>query len=370
MSQHHQQDCIEVLIEKAKRGQVSRRSFLSAMGVLAAMPLAMRSNISWAADKPLVLVNWGGDAINAFADAFTKSFTKATGIQVKIDGSGPTDGAVRTQAASGRPTWDIVDTDYYTSISLGREGLLAPIDYNIVDKTKVLPNLAGSHGVGGYQFSYVLAWDSERYGDNGPKNWVDFFDTQRFPGKRTMYKWMNGVLEAALLADGVPADQLYPLDVARALNKLDELRPHIVSFWGSGAESQQLMLEGEASMGHIWSTRAMLIEQDTEGRVKWDYENAFVNASSWAVLANNPGGSHNAMSFIDSALDPQKQIMLLDSLGNGTTNPQAQALMTPAQRAMDAGSPENLAKQIALNVEWYVDNYGPTLDKFLSKISS
>jgi putative spermidine/putrescine transport system substrate-binding protein len=370
MSQHHQQDCIEVLCEKAKRGEIGRRSFLQAMGVFAALPLALRSNIGWAADKPLVLVNWGGDAIDAYRKAFTDSFTKATGIEIKIDGSGPTEGAIRTQASSGKPSWDIVDAEPYTSESLGRQGILAPIDYSIVDKSKVHPGLANRYGVAGYQYSYVIAWDSKKYGDAGPKNWVDFFDTKRFPGKRTLYKWMNGMLEAALLADGVPADQLYPLDVARAMNKLDELRPHILAYWGSGAESQQLMIEGEASMGAIWNTRAILLEEDSEGRVKWGYDNAFVTPSSWSVLTGNPGGSANAMRFIDSTLDEHKQIQLLELMGNGTTNPKCGALLTPELRARDAGSPENMAKQFKLNIEWYVDNYGATLDKYLSKIGS
>ena len=109
MSQDHQRDCIEVLIEKARGGQINRRTFIQAMGLLAAVPLALRSGISWSADKPLVVVNWGGDALTAFRSAWTDTFTKNTGIQVRIDGAGPTEGAIRSQLASGQPSWDVVD---------------------------------------------------------------------------------------------------------------------------------------------------------------------------------------------------------------------------------------------------------------------
>ena len=41
MRQDHQRDCIEVLIEKARGGQINRRTFIQAMGLLAAVPLAL-----------------------------------------------------------------------------------------------------------------------------------------------------------------------------------------------------------------------------------------------------------------------------------------------------------------------------------------
>ena len=55
--------------------------------------------------------------------------------------------------------------------------------------------------------------------------WADLFDTAKIPGKRTFYKWSApGVLEIALLADGVAPDKLYPLDLDRAFKKLDTIK--------------------------------------------------------------------------------------------------------------------------------------------------
>ncbi|PNG30762.1 polyamine ABC transporter substrate-binding protein [Pseudomonas protegens] len=369
MSQHHQRDCIEILIEKARGGQVSRRTFLQAMGLLAAVPLALRSGISWAADKPLVVVNWGGDALNAFRSAWTDSFTKSTGIPVRIDGAGPTEGAIRSQLASGRPSWDVVDVDSYSAMTLGRDKVLQPLDYSVVQRDLVAPELSHEHGVAGYLFSYVIAWDSQKYGNNGPKNWADFWNVEQFPGKRTLYKWMNGMLEAALLADGVAADQLYPLDVPRALRKIDELKPHVLSFWGSGAESQQLMIEGEASMGAIWHTRATLLHEDSEGRIQWGFDHAFLNASSWGVLKENPAGAAPAMQFIQHALQPAGQLKLFEALGNGPSNAATQQLMSAEQREINCASEANIKKQIFLNTQWYADHYSSTLEQYLTHLS-
>ena len=85
---------------------------------------------------------------------------------------------------------------------------------------------------------------------------ADFFDVEKFPGKRSLYKWGAGMWEAALLADGVAPDKLYPLDLERAHDKIAAFKDNIVSYWGGGAESQSVLMNGEASMAMIWSTRA------------------------------------------------------------------------------------------------------------------
>ncbi|QRY78381.1 ABC transporter substrate-binding protein [Pseudomonas sp. PDNC002] len=366
----HQQDCIEVLIEKTRRGQIDRRTFLKGMGLMAALPLALRSGVSFAAgDKPLVVVNWGGDAIKAFGKAWTEGFSKATGIPTKIDGSGPTEGAIRTQLSSGRVSWDVVDAESSILQNLGKEGLVQPIDYNVVSKDKVLPGFAYEYGIADYMLSYVIAYDSERFGDKAPKTWADFWDVKTFPGKRTLYKWMNGMLEAALLADGVAPDKLYPLDVPRAMKKIEELKPHVLAFWGSGAETQQLLIEGEVSMGAIWNTRAQVITEDSEDRIKWTFDNALLGCSNWGVLKGNPAGTEAAMKFIAYAQDPQSQVELFKMFGNGPANPAAAALIPEDRKHLNCTDPANLPKQIMLSHEWYTDHYAATLEQYLTHIS-
>ena len=223
-------------------------------------------------------------------------------------------------------------------------------------------------GVGIFVWSNVLAYNTEKL-KTAPQGWKDFWDVKKFPGKRTLYKWMNGMLEAALLADGVPADQLYPLDVARAMAKIDEIKPHVLSFWSSGAESQQLMVDGEVSVGAIWHTRAKLLAEDTDNRVRWSFDNGFINSSSWAVLQGNPAGTQPAMQFIQQALQPEGQLKLFELLGNGPSNSATEKLMSAEQLEANCASAENLKKQIALNAQWYADNYSKTLETYLTRLS-
>ncbi len=63
-----------------------------------------------------------------------------------------------------------------------------------------MPPFAFTHGAGGYTYSYVLAFDTERFAGRPPLSWKDFFDTKNFPGGRAVYRWMTGAFEAAMMA--------------------------------------------------------------------------------------------------------------------------------------------------------------------------
>lgn len=359
------------LAERARAGEISRRQFTRAAAVLlAGTPALMKSTTLWAQNKELVLVNWGGDAIDAYAAAYGQPFEQETGIAVKMDGSGPTEGAIEAQVKSGAPAWDLVDVDPFSAITLGRKGMMEPIDYGIVDKSKFRPGFGWEHAASTYFFSYVLAYDSEKYGDQAPTGWADFFDVEKFPGNRTLYKWGVGNWEAALMADGVAPDQLYPLDLKRAHDKIAALKEHVVGYWGGGAESQAFMLDGEASMGLIWSTRASLIEKDSGGQIKFIWDQGLISPGALGVLKNNPGGREAAMRFIASTQDPQKQLVMFEKLGQGPANPAADALIPEDQRRYNPVDPANMAKQVPLDMEWYAANYSAALDEFTKLISA
>src|ERR1700744_2410703 len=304
-----QKDCLEILSAKVARGELSRRRFTQIAAMLVAgAPLALRGRSAEAAANELVLVNWGGDAIKAYDQAYGQAFQKDTGITVKEDGTGPTEGAVAAQYKSGKPTWDLVDIDPFSAITLGGQGMMEPIDYAIVDKNKMRPGFGWEYAASTYFYSYVLAYDAKKYGSNAPTGMADFFDVAKFPGKRSMYKWGSAMWEAALLGDGVAPDKLYPLDLDRAHAKIKAFKENVVSFWGGGAESQSVLMNGDASMAIVWSTRAMLIEQDSGGQIKFIWDQGLLSPGALGVIKNSPGGKDNAMKFIASAQDPQKQI--------------------------------------------------------------
>ena len=232
-----QRDCLDILKTRAARGQISRRDFSTGLALLlGSSALGLRGTAAMAQAKELVFVNWGGDAGAAYDEAYGKPFLAAAGITVKQDGSGPTEGAVAAQVESGKPAWDLVDIDPFSAETLGKKGLMEPIDYAVVDKSKFRPGFGWEYASSSYFYSYILAYDAAKFKDSPPKSMADFFDVEKFPGKRSMYKWGAGMWEAALLADGVAPDKLYPLDLK---GRTTRSPPSRNMSWPSGAAGRR-----------------------------------------------------------------------------------------------------------------------------------
>ena len=265
--------------------------------------------------------------------SFGKPFTKDSGIGVAVDGAGPSLGKIRAMVRSGKVTWDLCDSSIGASEVLGRDGMLEPIDYAIVDKGATMPGFAMPWCYGTSAFSYVLAYDRRATGGAAPRDWADFWDVKKFPGKRTMRRGMQGVLEAALLADGVAREKLYPLDVGRALAKVRQIKD-VTVFWESGADSERLLRQGEVVMGNIWSTRARWLDETTRGRITWTWQDGLLTAGVFNVPKGNPAGK-DAMRLLAAMTNPERQVMLLKLLGSGPANPAASALVPPALRRID-----------------------------------
>jgi len=370
MINHFQKDCVELLQERHAKGKISRRTMMQGLGLLlGSSALGMSASRAMAADQQLVFVNWGGDAITAMSKAFGEPFTKDTGTVVKYDGTGPTEGAITAQAQSGHPSWDLVDCDPFSGQALGKQGFMEEIDYSVVDVAGQRPGFQWKYASSTYFYSYVLAYSTKAF-PTAPTSIKDFFDVETFPGKRAMYKWGAGMWEAALLADGVAPDALYPLDLDRAHAKIGSFKEHIAAYWGGGAESQSLLMDGEVTMALIWSTRAKVLHEDTDGEISFIWDQGILAPGSTGVVKNNPAGKDLAMQFINASQAPERQAVLFELLGNGPGNPAADALIPEDQKMFNPVDPENFSKQVPLDMDWYEENYSAALDAFLALISA
>lgn len=361
------QDALEILREKTNGKKVHRRRFLSALGLLGVMPLALRLTPAHAQSSELVIVNWGGDAVPAFEKYWGKPFSDSSGVSTVVDGSGPTSGKIRAMVEANAVSWDACDRNLPASIELGQEGLLEEIDWNVVDPEKLREAHRSKWGVGSYLYTFALTWDSEKFPD-APMSWADFWNVKDFPGARTLRNNIEGMLEAALLADGVSPADVYPIDVERAFEKIREIKDNTI-FWTSGSQSQELFRNGEVSMGNIWHTRAVLLRDETKGRVKFDFNQGILFAGAWIVPKNNPAGKA-VWDFIASTQDPECQVELFKVLGNGPINPAGSELVPAELRADDPGNPENFARQVAADAAWYAEHYSEILNQYTDLIAS
>jgi putative spermidine/putrescine transport system substrate-binding protein len=346
--------------------EFDRRSFLLAMA--AAGVLAPGTRALAADSKEIVIANWGGPAAGAFVKAWGPLVKQKLGCTLSIDGSGPTAGKIRTMVEAGKVIWDACDASVGVALLLGAKNMLEEMDYSIIG-SKVRKEYQYKYAVCNYIFSYVMAFNKTAFRDRQPSTWKDFWNVKDFPGKRMLRGSCIGQLECALLADGVAPDKIYPIDLPRALAKIKEIKEHTV-FWKSGSQSEDLFRQNEVVMGNMWHNRTNLLRLETKGAIDWTWEGGVIAPAVWLVPKGNPAGARKAMEFIEASLEPEGQVELFKLIYMGPSNPAATDMIPPELRAYNPSQPENLAKQIVINEDWYGANLTEAEAKYLDIISS
>ncbi|WEX74495.1 ABC transporter substrate-binding protein [Sinorhizobium numidicum] len=303
-----------------------------------------------AAAAEIVFSSWGGTTQDAQKAAWADKFTEKTGINVLQDG--PTDyGKLKAMVEAAGVTWDVVDVEGDYAAQAGKNGLLEKLDFSVIDKSRLDPRFVTDYSVGSFYYSFVIGCNKDAVSEC-PKTWADLFDTEKFPGKRTFYKWSApGVIEAALLADGVPADKLYPLDLDRAFKKLDTVKADII-WWSGGAQSQQLLASAEAPFGSLWNGRMTALAQ-TGVNVETSWEQNITAADSLVV----PKGAKNkeaAMQFIALATSAEAQAELAKATGYAPINLDSPKLM---DEALAKTLPDRqTANQVNADMNYWAEN--------------
>ena len=90
-----------------------------------------------------------------------------------------------------------------------------------------------------------------------------------------------------LVAEGPRALAQDTLDFERATAKLDTIKDDIV-FWGSGAESQELIGSGEVTMSLIWNGRAYSAKNIDNNPVEIQWNGQIVTADGVVVAEAMP----------------------------------------------------------------------------------
>jgi putative spermidine/putrescine transport system substrate-binding protein len=301
---------------------------------------------------------WGGSYQDAMREAFYTPAAKTLGITINEDSTnGIAD--VRAQVLAGQITWDVSEQGSRACAQLKSEGKLEPLDYSVINTAGIPKELVDSHFVPLLNFSIVIAWNKDKYGDNGPKSWSDFWDTKRFPGARALRNKAEGMLEIALLADGVAKEDIYKVltsegGVDRATEKLKEIAPHVAVWWGSGSQSAQLVKDSEVDMIAIWNNRIFSTIGDG---ANWGF--TYIDAIYDYDCVLIPKGAPNrdlAMKAINEFLRPENQARLPALLPLGPAN--ALAFDTgkiDAETTMSLPSaPENFKLQLVLDPSIYV----------------
>ena len=267
--------------------------------------------VGFAARADITVMSWGGAYGDAQTEAFVKPFVAATGkATIMTDSDNPAP-ALKAMVEAGNVTVDVASVEYADAIRLCDEGVLEPIDASTLpaapDGTPAaddfLPGAVTECGVSTDIWANVFAYDTSKMPE-GPKTVADFFDLQKFPGKRGLKKGAKAVLEFALIGDGVPVGEIYtvlstPEGVDRAFAKLDTIKSEVV-WWEAGAQAPQLLADGEVAMTTAYNGRifAAALNEGKPFQIVWDgqiYENEMF------VVPKGAPNMADAMEFVKFA---------------------------------------------------------------------
>ncbi|CAG7605178.1 extracellular solute-binding protein [Leucobacter soli] len=336
-----------------RRGLLGGSLGIGALGLLAGCSPSPQTGGGGGSGNPFTMVTWGGTSEEAFLEAWGTPFIEATGRTITTDTIDY--GRFATQAESGKLEWDWFDCEAY--YALGNPDFFQPLDYDRLEVDKddfiEMPNDRGQafteRALVSYWTSWVSSYRTDRDGPR-PMNWEQFFDTKAIPGKRSVYNWPQGMLEIALLADGVAYEDLYPLDLERAFAKYDSIRDDLV-FWNSAAESQQYLVSGAADFVVTWNNRIGNLALGGEAvAIEWEGN---LRSYGMHVVPENARDEEGTYEWIKLALKPENQAAL--SLGGG---------MAPTLKSASASIPADVRKWLSTEPEAIEKSVGGADEKW------
>lgn len=343
----------DTVMRNVRTPRATRRGMLAGAAAGLAVGRARPAAAQALTGKTVVFASWGGAYQDAERVCYCDPFAAETGARVVQDG--PMNAArFRTMIESGTPDWDVADITINQLMANSRDNLLERIDTSIVDTSRIAPQFRHEYGVGCIAWSYNLGYSTRAFAPGKrPSTWADLFDPRRFPGKRTLLDQATANLEVALMADGVAPKDLYPLDVERALRKLDTIKAQTV-FWTTNSQSQQLFVDEEVSLGIILNGRAYdAAKKGAEIAVSWEQN---IQSVDYLVV---PRGSRNrdaAMKLIDVMTRAENQAKLANLIAYAPTNPAAFSGIDPKLGGWLSTAPENTSKGFVIDAAWWRDN--------------
>jgi putative spermidine/putrescine transport system substrate-binding protein len=313
----------------------------------------------------VIVAGWGGAMQEAQQVAYYTPFTELCGIEVVVAEQQPDPSKVVAMVETGNVEYDVMQDDRSSVIRLEGQGeFWEPVDYAIFDTANIDEARRYTYSVDMLPYAWVIAYRTDTFPE-GPAGQADFFDPETFPGPRSTTAGTGGLspfLEAALIADGVPMGELYPLDIERAYAKLSEIKADVVKFWDTGAQPAQSLNDNEAVLVHAWNGRIDAIQKaGAPAAIQWN--EAMLATDVWAAIKGSPN-AENAQKFMAFTTLPAAQARLSMLIPYGFVN-NAAAEMVPAEVLENLPtSPAYADITFTRDVAWWVENTQAVTDRW------
>ena len=325
----------------------------------------------------MTLVSWGGAYQSSQQNAYVAPYIEMNpGVTAVWDESSAEAVAkLRAMNEAGNVTWDVVDVVAADAIRLCDEGLALEIDADeqlaaAPDGTSASDDfgdlLVSDCFIPQIVYSTTFGYRTDLVGDTAPTSVCAVFDTEAYPGKRSLEKRPINNMEWALLCDGVAKEDVYDvLGTAegqdQALAKLDTIKDDVI-WWSAGADTPQLLADGEVIMGSTYNGRlfAAIEEQKQPIGMLWDAQ--VFDLDGWIIPTGlSPEREARALDFIKFATDTQRLADQAKYISYGPARASSAPLVGQhASLGIDMAphmptDPENAKNTFLYNYEFWAD---------------
>jgi len=328
------------------------RMTTATIALVAAMP---------ALAQDVTITTAGGDYGTAMKKAMWEPAAAELGYTVHEETQSDGFAALKMQVTAGAVTTDVIHLGSPEGAQAAVQGLLEPLDYTIIDPKSLPPGAESKYCYPFDSYGTVMAWSTKSLGAKPPANWAEFWDVKKFPGKRALRANAQDLIEIALLSEGVAPAEVYKelsatggLD--RAIKRLEALKPNVSVWWTSGAQSAQLLKDGEADLVVTWNGRAESVKAD-KGPADYKFQGSVIGTDCLAVPKGAPDRDA-AMKLIAAMTKPEREAKLTDFIAYGPVNPKAYegGLISADKMKLLATAPGNVDGSVFSNAEWWVKN--------------
>ena len=327
------------------------------------------------------VVSWGGAYEVSQVEAYNKPFTQVTGIKANMIAADDPATPLKAQVEAGNVTGDVFDLAMADAIRLRDEGALMEFDPADLpagaDGTPAAEDFVEGSlsdcAVGNIVWGTVIGYDKTKFEGEAPQTVADFFDTEKFPGKRGLPKSPKRTLYLALIADGVAADEVYdvlgtPEGVDRAFAKLDTIKNDVI-WWEAGAQPPQLLADGEVTMAYAFNGRIFnaAIGENKPFNIIWNGQ--IYEMEGWVIPKGAPN-KDNALKYIEFSTRPEQLAKAAEHISYGPPRKSSAALVgnvagkdVPMSPHLPT-SPGNIEQGIASNLDFWVDHDAELQERF------
>ena len=298
--------------------------------------------------QELRMIEAGGASGEAIEKGYIAPFTEKTGIRVVRENPSGL-GKLRAMVEAGSVTAVLLELGSLELEQAKALDLVEPLDWKAIDPLPIFDEARDEHGFGYQYYSTIMAWRDDT---KAPQSWQDFWNVEEFPGKRALPDYPPYILPMALLAGGVPVDELYPLDLDRAFESLAKIKDHVAVWWQAGAQPPQLLRDNEVQYAVAWSGR--VAGQDGIG---WTFNEGQLDLSYFVVPKGaNPAEKKAAMGLLREMTVPENQAVATEVIPYTGNSPELEPLLPQDRLGQFPTTSKNKDAQFLSDARWWHEN--------------